>query len=426
MLSFYKPSEKIFRWVGVIQPSVIKPLYSKGEFTSNDIKSLIQFCFPLNKPISGPLFFVFRFRPSNGFFYNVFCLLDQTSFQLKDMDSNQQCVICIITEFFHASVFEDILKSVRSLLLHSISTTEKFLETIIKSPGSINNVPGLTDLYNYNVPNDTNLRPIVKVAFDIMPPQKIGRLVVALLTDTPIIVISSDLSKLSRFCYALIGLIFPMTWHHIFAPVLPLDLIDSMSSPAPFIVGLHRLLIPKTTSCNIEGHMLVDIDEPSIMERGLPQISTYANQLISKLSANSLADVRIFIISLVCACLGVQAANTRATTVKRINEALKCTKFDANGFACSFLQSRTMRSFFDALKERIVPQDYAKMIALANTSSVTSLAVQGVDDFPLRKKGTVARSMSLQFTTGDKIPPSTSLPQMARSNANMANGVTST
>ncbi|OHT00536.1 hypothetical protein TRFO_07847 [Tritrichomonas foetus] len=419
MLRFFKQSDKtLFRWCGVIQQSVIKPLYSKGEFTQNDIKSLIQFCFPIDQPISGPLFFVFRFRPSNGNFYNVFCLLDQTSFQLKDMDTNQQCVICIITEYFHANVFEEILKAIRSLLLHSISTTERFLEAIIKSPTSINTVPYLSDLYTYNITADTNLKSIVKVAFDFMNPQQIGRLVIALLTDTPIIVISSDLSKLSSFCYALIGLIYPLTWHHIFAPVLPLDFIDSVSSPAPFIVGLHRDIIQKAMNCDIEGHLLVDIDDQNVSESGLPPISPYAGQLMSRLHSNSVIELRIFIVSLVCTCLGIQAANTRATTVKRINEALKSTKFDTNSFACSLLQSRTMRSFFDAIRERTVPQEYAKMIALASTSSVTSLAIQCVDEFPLRRKGqrsgVVQRSMSLQFTSGEKIPPSVSLPTMTK------------
>ena len=440
MLRFFKQNDKeLFRWCGVIQSSVIKPLYSKCDFTSNDINSLVQFCFPIGQPISGPLFFVFRFPTSKVKFNNFFFNNYQTSFKLKYMDMNQQSVICLITEFYHADVYEEILKAVRSLLLHSIPTTERFLKAIINSPESINNIPCLTELFqyhnmtNYNAydleyrsysSNDLFLKQIVKLAVELLPSAKIGRLIVALLTDTPIIVISSDLSKLSRFCYSLIGLIYPLSWHHIFAPVLPIDFIDSISSPAPFIVGLHRALVRKAMNCDIEGHLLIDIDEPNgctFTERNLPSISPYANQLILRLQKSSrtahsnnypfnsgnitnngnnsqmtLADLRIFIVLLVCACLGTQPSNNRSATVKRILYSLENSKLDTNSFACSLLQSRTMRSFFDALRERTVPQEFATMISLANLSNVTSLAIQNVEEFPLKGKSssTIQRSSS--------------------------------
>lgn len=447
MLRFFKHNDKeLFRWCGVIQSSVIKPLYSKCDFTQNDINSLVQFCFPIGQPISGPLFFIFRFRPSNGKFYNVFCLLDQTSFNLKDMDMNQQSVICIITEFYHAEVYEEILKAVRSLLLHSISTTERFLKAIINSPESITNIPCLTELYRYHsitdydnldfnyrnyVSNDLFLKPIVKLAVDLLPSAKIGRVIIALLTDTPIIVISSDLSKLSRFCYSIIGLIYPLSWHHIFAPVLPVDFIDSVSSPAPFIVGLHRALVRRAMNCDIEGHLLIDIDEPNgctFTERNLPPISPYATQLISRLQKNAknphnnnyplisgnissgginsqmtLPDLRNFILLIVCACLGTQPSNNRSATVKRILNSLENSKLDTNSFACSLLQSRTMRSFFDALRERTLPQEFASMISLGYMCNITSLAIQNVDEFPLkRKNSSIPHSSSLAPLSGGK------------------------
>lgn len=454
MLRFFKPNDKeLFRWCGVIQSNVIKSLYSNCEFAPNDIKSLIQFCFPTDQQISGPLYFVFRFRSSKGQFYNAFALLDQTSFQLKDMDTNQQSVICLISEFYHPKVFEEILKAVRSLLLHSIQTTERFLKAAVENLDS-STIPSLSKLYYYHnfnhfdtlsnpkeqneqlkkyksyLSNDLFITSIVKLPLQLLSPVKIGRIIVALLTDTPIIVISSDLSKLSTFCFSIVALIYPLAWHHIFAPVLPIDLIDSVSSPAPFIVGLHRSLVQKAMNCDIEGHLLIDVDENgcTFSERNLPSISPYATQLIARLDKNAAlsphinphhpravfpnpldtADFRMLIVLLICTFLGIQPANNKEITIKRIVNALDNSKFDTNTFAFSLLQSRTLRTFFDAIHEPKVPTEFLTMVSLANTSRITSLAIQTIDDFPVSKKrfNSVQRSKSLQIqTSNDKLLP---------------------
>lgn len=413
MLRFYHTYDPhIFKWVGVVQRKIIKPLFSKGFFTSSDLKLLIQFCYPLDEPLAGPLSYVFRYKPSDGEFYNVFCLLDQTSYQFTDLDVNQQCCICIITSYYHFDIYEDLLKIIRSLLLNSITSVENFLSTLYSSPQNIGAVSSLNK-YRSSLPsNDSILTNITKDALSIMSVQALGRVVVGMLTDTPIIVVSSDLSKLSRFCYAILALIYPLEWHLLFAPILPLSLLESVQSPAPFIVGLPRKLIPKVSNCDIEGHILLDIDDQIMNVNGLSNLPKWVINKINSLNNGSLIEFRQFMMSMLCTALGIQTANTPQTTIKRINVARKNIKFEPNTFSFNLVSSRTLQNLFDILQERSLPADFSRLISLGNTSRVTSLAVQDLEEFPL-KSSAMAKSKSLCFREGnDSVNKSPSLPAL--------------
>jgi hypothetical protein len=215
---------------------------------------------------------------------------------------------------------------------------------------------------------------------------KLGRLVIGLLTGTPIIVISSDLSVLSQFCLSLLALIARLQWHHLFAPILSLSLLESLCCPTPFIVGLHRLLIPRLTSFEIEGHLLVDLDDGSVLPNGVDALPPYASHLTSVLKTGAVAEFHAFIVMLMCSALGVQTANSHRTTVRRIKGALETTTCDTVSFTGSLFQSRTLRPLVDAMQRNDLSTQFARLLAMGNTSGITSPAFQQLDEFPLRQK----------------------------------------
>ena len=60
----------------------------------------------------------------------------------------------------------------------------------------------------------------------------------SMLYERRIIITSKRLSRLSACVQAANSIIYPMHWQHIFIPVLPMQLIDYLSAPMPFLIGV--------------------------------------------------------------------------------------------------------------------------------------------------------------------------------------------
>ena len=63
----------------------------------------------------------------------------------------------------------------------------------------------------------------------------------AVLTEQKILFYSQSYSRLTDSCMALISLIYPMRYSHTLVPVLPHSILEVLSSPTPYIIGVHSL-----------------------------------------------------------------------------------------------------------------------------------------------------------------------------------------
>jgi len=61
----------------------------------------------------------------------------------------------------------------------------------------------------------------------------------AILTEQKILFHSSSFSRLTDSCTALVSLIYPMRYSHTLVPVLPYSILEVLSSPTPYIIGVH-------------------------------------------------------------------------------------------------------------------------------------------------------------------------------------------
>jgi hypothetical protein len=64
----------------------------------------------------------------------------------------------------------------------------------------------------------------------------------ALLHERRIIVKSKNPARLSACVQAANDLLYPLVWHHIFIPILPESLIDYLSAPMPFLIGVSEVM----------------------------------------------------------------------------------------------------------------------------------------------------------------------------------------
>jgi hypothetical protein len=147
--------------------------------------------------------------------------------------------------------------------------------------------------------------------------------------------------------------------------------------------------MPRVEGCEVEAHLFVDLDAGTIVARGVEELPSWAIQLISTVKVASNAEFQFFMVNLLCHALGVQPASSHRTTAKRIRMALEANPPEPASFVGMLFQSRTMQVLLDGLRHPIVPSTLAKFLASGSVGGITSPAIQGLDEFPVRgaKKG---------------------------------------
>lgn len=402
MFKFYKgpSSGPLFLWAGIIQKKTSKIFFANNKINQNDINHLTDFCFPSKDPISGPISFVFRFKPNNSNeFLNFFCLLDQTSFQLTDLDTNEQCCICIASLFYHFDVFDESLKIIRSLLLRSFNSAQSYIKTFHDKPNSIiSNCPCLQNLIKSN--NNSFIPKIIQ-PIEILDSTLIGHIIMALLTDTSVIILSSNIGHLSQFCYSLSAALYPLIWHHLFIPIVPPSCLESLESPAPFLAGILRSLENELPKDRIEGHIKVDLDQNKLFVSKVTPLPSWALSITETLDIHKKNGFSEFIIKVLCQTLEIEAASSPITTARRISAAIKSIKESKKPTNCltyqeAIISSRTLQPLFEIINTRPIPKEFLQMIESGNHSEITSPAAQNLSEFPLKNQH-VMRSMSFQL-----------------------------
>merc|ERR1719472_472148 len=86
----------------------------------------------------------------------------------------------------------------------------------------------------------------------------------SMLHERRIIVTSSRLSRLSACVQAANTLIYPMFWQHIFIPVLPHHLMDYLSAPMPFLIGVPDPLMKRIRRAELGEVVILDADNNKV------------------------------------------------------------------------------------------------------------------------------------------------------------------
>lgn len=62
------------------------------------------------------------------------------------------------------------------------------------------------------------------------------------MTEHKILFHSKSYSRLTDGCRALIALMYPFRYCHVYIPLLPAALVEVLSTPTPFVMGVHSSL----------------------------------------------------------------------------------------------------------------------------------------------------------------------------------------
>lgn len=92
-------------------------------------------------------------------------------------------------------------------------------------------------------PNLTNELPLLdfpfRTVFSLLGIEHVIQLFTCVLLENQVLLRSSDYNKLMIVGEAVTSLLFPFTWQHVYAPILPASLFHFLDAPVPFVMGLH-------------------------------------------------------------------------------------------------------------------------------------------------------------------------------------------
>jgi hypothetical protein len=86
------------------------------------------------------------------------------------------------------------------------------------------------------------------------------------LAECKLLFISSSLSLLTITCETFCSFLFPLYWHHIIIPILPVGLKKFLDAPVPFMIGMQKSIY---LDCGVKHELskdvvVVDMDRNSV------------------------------------------------------------------------------------------------------------------------------------------------------------------
>ncbi|CAM9229286.1 unnamed protein product, partial [Ectocarpus sp. 12 AP-2014] len=70
-------------------------------------------------------------------------------------------------------------------------------------------------------------------------PRNFLRLWSAILCERRVLLVADKVRTLSCCVHAAMAMLYPFAWQHVFIPLLPTDMLEYVSAPMPFVIGVR-------------------------------------------------------------------------------------------------------------------------------------------------------------------------------------------
>lgn len=108
-----------------------------------------------------------------------------------------------------------------------------------------------------SIPENRN----VSEYFNAVDAQNMMIIFASMLNERRIMITSSKLSRLSACVQSANALIYPMHWQHIYIPILPTNLMDYLTAPMPFLIGVPLLVFEKASKLDFSEVVVLYADQ---------------------------------------------------------------------------------------------------------------------------------------------------------------------
>ncbi|XP_073897283.1 myotubularin-related protein 13 isoform X7 [Castor canadensis] len=123
----------------------------------------------------------------------------------------------------------------------------------------------------------------VALLFQQLGIQNVLNLFCAVLTENKVLFHSASFQRLSDACRALESLMFPLKYSYPYIPILPAQLLEVLSSPTPFIIGVHSIF--KTDIHELLDVIIADLDGGTIKVPECIHLSSLPEPLLHQTQA---------------------------------------------------------------------------------------------------------------------------------------------
>lgn len=230
------------------------------------LKSVPKFAFPCDTE---------RYTTTVDHFTFVLTELDSTlKFVFCRHATGAQTCLCIISYFPWFEIFYNLLNQLAEMLNHNYERDmTSFLRAAyvqdVPAPGVPVTIAANQEMLNFTAPEINKLPSIpsnrnLTEYYNALDTANMMIVFASMLNERRIVVTSRRLSRLTACIHASVALLYPMFWQHLFIPILPAHLLDYLSAPMPYVIGVHSTLMQKMRMSELGDAIIVDVDNNTI------------------------------------------------------------------------------------------------------------------------------------------------------------------
>ncbi|XP_046337065.1 uncharacterized protein LOC124118805 isoform X5 [Haliotis rufescens] len=193
--------------------------------------------------------------------------------RIQPPDSNLQEVICIISPVDAFNMYNKLLDEIEKRRATSTDLAQELIAASfgrpLPGPGKVVNIrtldkKGELETLFLNRPSDVRREKVnYECLLSYLGTDKLIKVFSSLMMERRILLCSNSLSILTQTVHALVALLYPFSWQHIYIPILPSDMIDVCASPTPFLIGILTSHLPQVLEQEelLEEVVIVDVDK---------------------------------------------------------------------------------------------------------------------------------------------------------------------
>ncbi|XP_060069680.1 DENN domain-containing protein 1B-like isoform X2 [Ylistrum balloti] len=228
------------------------------------LKSVPKFAFPCDTERTTVDHFTFVLTEIDSTLKFVFC---------RHATGAQTC-LCIVSYFPWFEIFYNLLNQLAEMLNHNYERDmTSFLRAAyiqdVPAPGVPVTIAANQEMLNFTAPEVNKLPSIpsnrnLTEYYNALDTANMMIVFASMLNERRIVVTSRRLSRLTACIHASVSLLYPMFWQHLFIPILPAHLLDYLSAPMPYVIGVHSTLMEKMKMSELGDAVIVDVDSNTV------------------------------------------------------------------------------------------------------------------------------------------------------------------
>lgn len=238
------------------------------DYTNKDVlNSIPKFAFPCKNNTTQVDQFTFVLTDLNSTFRFGYCR----------HGSGAQTCLCVVSYLPWFEVFYKMLNFLAEIINRSDSNAlVPFLKAAygyrVPMPDEPVTIVAAQEMFNFTAPDPT-LLPCIPASrnlteyYNAIDTGNMMRIFASMLHERRIIITSKKLSRVTACIHASEALLYPMHWQHLFIPVLPAHLLDYISAPMPYLIGVHTSLMERIMGNKMElgDAVIVDADKNEVI-----------------------------------------------------------------------------------------------------------------------------------------------------------------